>query len=197
MWKRSLFAIGLALTFSLISMAQEQKDNALLTGIKVHGYWEISVFEPDGTLVSEVAFENALISPGTLTTLINGDAVAGGMYLVVTKQNVSSTAKPCNGDCIIAPVGMGVTSPTSTNLITSQIGTNFETLRLAGSVTATNTASIDLVQTWILLCGGAKTTANCRTSPDTENLFTSKTLTSAVNVTAGQIVQITVDLTFN
>ena len=170
------------------------------TGIQVHGHWTIRVLDPDGSLVQEVSFENALTSPATLTSLLNGDAVSGGGYVVATNQNaVSSGVGPCNPDCEIGPTGLnaGITFDSS-NLTLTLMGTNFETLRMAGSFTVTTTSTIDLVQSWFCVCNGTTNNATqCKASPDSCGVFTSKILGSAVSVTAGQIVQITVDLTFS
>ena len=118
----------------------------------------------------------------------------------MTNQTATSTGMgPCNPDCELAPAGMNVgTAVDSTNLTDTQIGTNYETLRLAGSVTVTNAATVDMVQTWILLCNGNNNTAaQCFANPDSASVFTSKILSPGTSVTAGQIVQVTVDLTFS
>ena len=202
---RIVWAIfGLVLAGSVLAGEQKKygeiANNLLDSGIEVHGYWQITVLDPDGTVVNEVAFNNALTNPAALTTLIMDDAVSGGLYLVVTNQTaVSSGIGPCNPDCEIAPVGMntGITVD-STDLTTTQQGSNFETLRLAGNVTVTTTSTIDLVQSWILLCNGdTNTAAQCRANPDSASVFTSRVLSPSVSVTAGQIVQITVDITFS
>lgn len=170
------------------------------TGIAVHGHWKLTILNADKSLHTEIEFDNALVNPAALTTLIMDDAVSGGIYLTVTNQSATSSGTgPCNPDCDIAPTGMNIGfTPDSTNLTTTQTGTNFETLRLAGDFTVTNTSTIDLVQSWILLCNGAtNTAAQCRANPDSSSVFTSKILASGVAVTAGQIVQVTVDITFS
>ena len=173
--------------------------DAPATGIQVHGHWKVEVFGVDGTKVQEIEFDNALVSPGTLTTLIMDDAVSGGLYLIVTDQNAASTGTgPCDPDCQIATSDMrtGLT-PNSNNLTATQQGSDYETLRLAGSVEVANNATIDLLQTWMLVCNGDNNTASqCRGNPDSEGVFTSKILSSGVSVSAGQLVQITVDITF-
>ena len=88
-------------------------------------------------------------------------------------------------------------TPNSNNLTATQQGSDYETLRLAGSVEVANNATIDLLQTWMLVCNGDNNTASqCRGNPDSEGVFTSKILSSGVSVSAGQLVQITVDITF-
>lgn len=172
----------------------------LSQGIELEGLWKISVLEPDGTLVEEKVFHNALVNPAALTGLLDHGAVSGGVYVLLTDQTAVSTGiGPCDPDCEIVVSGMSIgLTPESTNLVASQVGTNFETLRLSGSVTVSNNATIDLVNTWILLCNGAtNTAAQCRAAPDSASVLTSKVLSSAVSVTSGQIVQVTVDLTFS
>ncbi len=190
---RFFAAVVLALSFVSTALAQDS------VGIKVHGYWTIDVLSPEGEVVSHHEFENAFINPGGLATLVMDDGVSGGLYVVMTNQNSGSSGMgPCNPDCEIAAAGMDIgTTPDSTSLTATQIGTNFETIRLAGNVTIANTSSIDLVQSWILFCGDSKPPPQCRANSDSIAVFTSKILSTAINVTAGQIVQVQVDLTFS
>ena len=198
--KSVLIALLAALTLAAQAGESTHEGGGMHSGIRVHGHWKIAVFEPNGTKVREITFQNALVNPGTLPALIRGEAVAGGMYIVATNQNAQSSGTgPCNPDCEIAPNGLttGI-SHDSNNLVLSYQGNNFETLRLAGSVTATASSTIDLVQTWITLCNGSvKNSSQCSDGSDSASVFTQKTLNSGVAVTAGQIIQITVDLTFS
>lgn len=186
----------LFLSVGAILPAQVGDQDLNRTAIHVEGKWTLDILEADGTLVKSHRFFNALVNPGALTGLINGDASAGGTYVVLANQTPSSGI--CgNQDCEITDGSMMISiTPDATNLQKQITGNDFETLRLTGFVTASNSGSIDVVRTWILLCG-SKTPADCKASPDSESVLTAKTLGSPIAVSQGQIVQFTVDLTFN
>ena len=195
----TLFFIALSSTAVPASDHQRPANGGggLGSSIQVHGHWTIAVLEPDGQKVREVSFNNALVGASVLAVLLGADAVTGGMYMEIDNQNGGSG--PCNNlSCEIVPSGMnpGIT-PESTDMTVSFVGTNFETLRLYGSVTATSTTTLDQVTTWSLLCNKTDTVADCRANPDSASVLTRKTLGSGVSVTAGQIIQVTVDLTFS
>ncbi len=76
-------------------------------GIKVHGHWTIEVRNPDGTVVSQTEFENAL-SPGFSFPIINGltaQVPGGGAFLsalmagqaVITPGNWAVLVEGTNG----------------------------------------------------------------------------------------------------
>src|SRR6185295_728382 len=77
-------------------------------GIKVHGHWTIDVKNPDGSLVSQYVFENALEDGTILSQMLSRTKVPGewGVYLW---QVGSGLRKPCpsyfNGACVIGEVG--------------------------------------------------------------------------------------------
>ncbi|MEM9303396.1 MAG: hypothetical protein AAGE01_14870 [Pseudomonadota bacterium] len=189
------FLIALMITTLGLSTASAENSE----GIAVRGHWTIEVLSPDGERVSRHEFTNALVGASVLTAVLVDDAVSGGLYVLLTNQNAGSSGMgPCNPDCEIAESGADIGgTPDSTSLTATVTGTNFETIRLAGNVTIANTSTIDIVQTWNLLCGGTNTPSQCKASSDSLILLTSKTLSTAINVTAGQIVQVQVDLTFS
>lgn len=202
MWLRNVGVVMLVMAVGFTAFAGEEKkakpssSDTMKSGIEVEGYWKLTVLNPDGTLAQEVAFHNALVNPAILTGFIKGIVAPGGMY--VELGNSSSTGGPCgNSVCNISDgvLNIGLT-PDATNLTFTDMGTNFETLRLQGNVTVTSAATIDLVRTWLAVCGQLKP-SDCKTNPDSLGVFTSKTLSSGVAVTVGQIVQFTVDITFS
>ena len=182
---------------TLAQQTAPSAESALSTGIHVLGEWKIVVLDPDGTVIETREFRNALTAPSLLASALAGDALLGGTYVVLEPAN--GQTGPCQGsECTIVPSDLTISvSPDSTNLVETIEGTNFETLKLEGSVTVDTPASITQVATWTLACGPAKTMAQCKSGADSENRFTTKTLASAVAVTAGQIVQVTVRLTFS
>jgi hypothetical protein len=56
----------IALLSTNFATAHEEDD----TSIKVHGDWEITVTNPDGSIAQERSFQNALVTPGLLVGLL-------------------------------------------------------------------------------------------------------------------------------
>jgi hypothetical protein len=182
----------------LISFAGEtpERNSKLSSAIEVEGLWVIEVFNADGSFDKAYTFENALIGASLFTSFLNSDVVPGGMYMVLSNtQNQQNGI--CASDCNIGPSSLnaGLTYD-STDFATSFRGNTFETLRLSGNITATQTGTIDQVATWHCICGVNDNPMTCAASPDSCSVVTRRTLPSAVAVNQGQIVQITVDITF-
>jgi hypothetical protein len=83
-------------------------------GIVVHGHWTITVKNPDGTISSHNAFENALdtLGPETLTGLLGGTTVPGGFQ--VTLDSATPGAGPCAGTIGSGILGAGGSTPSTT-----------------------------------------------------------------------------------
>ncbi|CAM2010502.1 hypothetical protein [Acanthopleuribacter pedis] len=164
--------------------------------IHVEGVWTIQIMNPDGSEASTRTFHNALVGASVLTALLNAEAVIGGSYLVLDDNAGNG---PCSGSCEIgsSSLNAGLTYD-STNLVRSITGQNFETLVLSGSVTATSTHTVSSVVSWFCLCNGTtNNTTQCAASPDSCSVLTRKTLASPINVTTGQIIQVTLEITFS
>lgn len=167
-------------------------------GIHVAGVWTISVFDAEGREVSTRTFHNDLVGEGMLTGMINAEVVCGGNYLVVEEIS-SGNNGPCGGPCNIGAPGLnsGITFQ-STNLTRTTQGNDFETLVLSGSVTATSNHNVNAVTSWLCVCNATqKNATQCAASPDSCGVLTQKTLTSPITVTSGQIIQVTLEITFS
>ena len=176
--------------------SKTEAGNGLSSAIQVSGYWKVEVYNADGSLDKVREFHNGLVGASALPVLLNGEGVAGGLYIELGN---SSQVGPCNNtNCTIAKnANIGIT-PNSTDLTVTNTGNNFETLSLAGSVTVSTTTTIDVVSSWVCLCNGQnENSTQCEASPDSCLVFTRRTLTQGVAVTAGQIVQVTVQITFS
>lgn len=181
--QRKLIGVMLAgLLFSLMASPAAAQEE----GIKVHGDWVIEVRNPDGTIVARHEFKNALTWTGTL-------ALAGTLGRTYTPVAWGiRIGSPCQHDLmalrapclIVEPGAQSEFGPTRTfsNLAISVTGGE---LTLSGSVTATRTDTIDRVATQL-------TDASFH-----RHIFTEKNLPTPVPVTAGQIVQVTVRISFS
>jgi hypothetical protein len=193
-------------------------------GIKVHGHWTIDVKNPDGTLAQHHEFENSLQLEGaaTIIQLITGIDVPSDMGIGVTspagqtppcgvsQQNIclmvrSLKDEPGTSFCIsLAQCSVNLTS--AINLASQPYS-----LTYSGSFQASFAGSITGVESVLGTCNltpaiSAETTspAGCTAETGfppagstTGFAYFSATTISAVAVTTGQIVQVSVAFTFS
>ena len=164
-------------------------------GIRVHGQWTIDVRNPNGKLVTHREFKNALTQSGAtfLTNFIARNFVPGEWRIMLTGTYGTWTISETSS---IEPSAF----PTLTATYESS------GLVLRGTVTAPATGRIDEVHTGLTVCGYSEALV-CRTpghQSDNQVRFTSKTLspstvppTAPVDVTQGQIIQVTVTISFS
>lgn len=185
------------LAMHLEPVAPDQDASEQTTGIHVRGVWTIEVRNADGTLDKVYNFENALVGPSLLTSFLEATLVTGGTYIELTNSSDPS-ATPC-GNCSVGPSTLNSgTTFVSTDYNVQVSGTNFEVITLAGNITASTNGTFDTVASWVCVCSSSqKTQPQCAASPDSCAVLTRKTLTSPVTVNAGQIVQITVAISFS
>ena len=182
-----------------------------LEGVKVHGHWVINVKNPDGTLAQHREFENSLTNPNIMVALLYGSEVAQDFTINLGGSTppctVSSSSYPCvivhNLSVLPANAICGTYYCVTGLTVTPTYGQN-PTLVLAGSLTATQAGSISSVSTDIGICG-SPTTTQTATSPSTcaagNNPYGYSALTgtgiTAVPIISGQIIQVTVTITFS
>jgi hypothetical protein len=199
MWKHRILAMT---TLAIACVAALPAAWAQDEGLKVRGHWTIDVRQPDGTLVSRHEFDNALV----LTT---SNQSRGGDLLLVSmlgRTMTMSTRSPwvvflgTLGATLVlseAAADFPVTVPadqTSTNLAVRVLPTP-PRLELAGSIAAPADASITNVSTALWPCQG--TDPACATVPSRAVLFTRHVLATPIAVLQGQIVQVTVRISFS
>jgi hypothetical protein len=150
-------------------------------GVTVHGWWTIKVVD-QGRVVSERQFENALVNSGAseITSLLTGHKVGGFCNLFVYQ----------NGLFLFDLVQL------RTDLTVAASGGH---IVLSGNHTATAAMSIDKVQTNVFTCPSTATASTCSSGAGghTGHQFTDANLSPPVSVANGQIVQITVDISFS
>jgi len=182
----------------------QAEEDASAEGITVHGHWKLDIFNADGALDRSVEFENALVGGGP-TQLANvlGRVWTPGAWSI---QLLSAETQPCDDGsgpeaCLISELEFeGPNAFTTLTLDTSTPGE----LTLAGQATIANTTTIDGVQTQWLNCESNISPDNCPGSlsvPESGSTFTSKLLAETeagpVPVTEGQVVQVSVTLSFS
>jgi hypothetical protein len=156
-------------------------------GIKVHGHWTIDVRNPDGTLASHNDFENSLLPTGgaALSSSLARTGVIGSwkVTLLTTSAGV-----------------LGALSETSSNLTVGAptSGPNSGNLVLNGSFTDVQGGIVAMVSSLFDSCSPGVLPASCiDANAVTETVFTSKTLSTPVTIVTGQLVQVTVVISFS
>jgi hypothetical protein len=215
------FGLLVSLTASLLAEGVDDSRPSR-GGITVHGHWIIDVLDPDGTVVTQREFDNAITQSGR-----------GFIARVLARTNYlspweielgSSTGNgPCagayfggvpnNSSCWIVDVGIEPLAYAASYLAVFPTGTTTvggaggAQVILTGRITALTAGEINRVATHRTLCplGNpspyATTTDSCLYTGPGE-VFTSHDLTAAqgpgapLPVTAGQIVQVTVTVSF-
>lgn len=202
-------------------------EDSVHQGVKMHGHWIIDVKNPDGSLVEHRDFENALEGGGQgfLVGLMSGYLVPGNYMIVMGPQSgngacvatfqwcgivTSLTTYPGAGYCGSYYCGTGLT--VTPNLGSSGLSEGPFSLVLAGSITANQTGTIGSVYSLISTCAniGYSGTVNpstmessspvsCVSQISPEPWFgpLSQANITPIAVANGQIIQVTVTITFS
>ena len=190
-------------------------------GLKMHGHWVIDVRNPDGTLAEHRDFENSIQFGGQayLIGLLAGYVVPSD-YAIDLVSN-SATNPPCTANgteaCFIVrslstspgnfACPIGACSANLTYTFNQSSGAN-SSMVLAGSIMANQAGVIGAVAT---LAGGCPSTATqtslATVSPATCNastaiplsviVVTATNLAAPINVVSGQLIQVTVTISFS
>jgi len=167
-------------------------------GIGVSGYWKIDVRNPDGSLASHTEFENALTADGQLT-LVN--ALLGANAYSSMAIVLSGSPQPCMGTLV------NVTAPLPCFINGASLSSAPQTspsgaLLLTGSTTALNNGVISSVSTLSRVICGSGPVVGCGTLSG-DYTFTAFALggpgssVPPIPVTTGQIIQVSVTLSFS
>lgn len=199
----SLACAALVLAFSGLAAAAEP-GGGTREGITVHGHWRIEVVDPDGTVVSTTEFENALTTEGqgflggTL-----GRQGSTGAWKIVLLSPVGGDG-PCDDGlgfqtaCVISESGAYWAGDLvhSSDLTVASTPTG---ATLSGSVAVAFATSVGGVETYVKSCNASVPPAACPgyTPAYGHHRFTATTLASPPAVQPGQIVNVTVNLSFS
>jgi hypothetical protein len=152
-------------------------------GIKIHGHWVIDVRNPDGKLVTHREFENSYLDTNFLSIILARQNSVGLWEVLLSGLGGTYTiGEPAQPGSII-----------SKNLT---ISPSHDSVVLIGSWTAVDTADIRVVETAVAECPPSVAPA----TPCTDgfsNGFTSTALSPPISFVLGQIVQVTVTISFS
>lgn len=172
--------------------AAKQAPKGMHTGITVHGWWKIDVRNPDGKLVEHREFENSLTTGGIAPTDITGDMFLTGLLdRTITPGQWVVTLTAVNGTNFA--LQLGEPGPACANvggcvqsLSIAPTGSDSGSLALVGAVSVPlgtpSGASIGLVST--------------QNSAQNAGAFTTAFPSPAIQVSAGQLVNVSVTFSF-
>jgi hypothetical protein len=168
-------------------------------GIKVHGHWVIEVRNPDGKLVTKREFENALESGSVLSEILTHTYTTGPWIVSLGGPGDTlggTSTSPCAPNaCLVVEPSLDFPNAFKTLAVTLSSGS----IVLSGNLTAPSAAAIGGVSTGISVCHPDISPVACTTSPSPE--FMSQPLTqttiSPITVAQGQVVQVTVTISFS
>ncbi|MGH9139592.1 MAG: hypothetical protein ACRD2I_00470 [Vicinamibacterales bacterium] len=198
-----MLVAAMVLALVPIVRAQTMPGDRRNDAIRINGHWMIDVLDADGTLAERREFDNALTPTGggILSRILtqtnglarwtielgafNGGPCSGGTFNGINTNScymVDAQATPVlAGTAVFRTLTAAIGGPNNVQLI------------LTGTVTAATAGEIDFVSTVQSLC--ANTVAGCNL-PAINDRFTGHTLDTPVLVTAGQIIQVTVTISF-
>lgn len=179
-------------------------------GIKVHGHWTIEVRDSDGTLVTHREFENSLQAGGAALGAVLSRQYVPGTWVV---SLISHSGGLCfvsgqDGECDIGENSLAGLPNVTTGLTVGTVGGGTSAVTgvsLNGSTNVPSAGSILEVSTLLFLCPSTMTPSACYNLGNKNGSggapaglqFTLATLTNPVNISAGQTVAVTVNITFS
>jgi hypothetical protein len=183
-------------------------------GIKVHGHWTIEVRNPDGTTVTHREFENSLQALGAtvLARVLNSEVTPGGWAIVLDGIPTSPWLPKDNSlqlgiqyisntSAVIMRSGFFQPPPADSNAFLNLVSNSTVNgqLVISGSALAAQSGSVSIVSTYLDNCGNVFSPTDCvtKTLPYLFTQFTAVTLSSPVQVSAGQTVAATVTISFS
>lgn len=187
-------------------------------GIQVHGHWTIVVRNPDGLVTSTHEFENSIIPAGggpEFLTQVLARSIGVGKWKVVLGGPGPNAQNPYIGgpcavyagnqsQCTIVETGENPASYNSVSgtvfatlsLSVPKTGANAGKLVLTGSATAATTNSITEVETGVSTSGNTIMYFNGN-QQSSGAAFTRAILAQTINVQAGQVIEVTVVISFS
>jgi hypothetical protein len=165
-------------------------------GIKVHGHWTIEVKNPDGTVVTHREFENSLVQTNLLSSILSRNASVGYWAIALTGSGVTSPY------VVYEPIGLSTIGTYDEGL---SVTTNGNNVVLTGAtVPAFGSLGISTVQTFMGSCPPPSVASSCQAchfTPDlvttTVPVFTQATLSTPIQVLAGQTIAVMVVISFS
>lgn len=170
-------------------VAKSESSGGPHEGITVHGHWMIEVRSPDGALVTHREFENSYAPSGNVLPVLLARQGSMGSWIVILYM--------ANSSIQIGEPALQV--PNGNLAVTAASGSG--QVVLTGNGPAPSNGSISDVQTSMHMCAPSTSPASCNTIAgligSTGLIFTTAHLATPIAVSANQIVQVTVTISFS
>ena len=206
-----LTALSAFLLTAAVTAAQSQSDLSQ-SSIRLHGHWTIEVRETDGRIVKRHEFDNALQDQRALLAIFGRVHSAGHWY--VSLGDLYGDGEPCLSGTPAVPTTCTLQEPGDARVYSGSTKLSVLSVALEGSpspnrlvllgtFTAQNTGQISAVSTGLGVCDPAVAPS----TPCTNGLAYSLTFhafaptgplgVGPIPVTAGQVVQVRVEISFS
>ena len=210
--RRTLFTMAsvLAIAAGAAVGASAQEAPGPREGIKVHGHWIIEVNNPDGTRAQYREFENALVAQGAgaLSRILGLQVVPSTWFVWVGSNTSADICQRVPGviiSCgITTPLGAQGASPTeffpNLTVTAPTSGPNAGKLVFSGQATSTspNPSSIGYVLTQMWMCPSTQLPGTgCMSAGITQANITQAQVTPSIPIQPGQVIQVTVIISFS
>jgi len=173
--------------------------NAGQQGVKVHGWWTVTVKNPDGTVADQRQFENSLTSDGAtlLTDILMGTSTPGA-WTVELSGNACSGSSHCYilDDRSQEDVS-SFASYFKTLSVAASSTTHGDVLVLSGYATASQDGSVTAVSTALYACSGDDAASACVASGLPSREVTEASLSSPISVIQNQQIAVKVVISFS
>ena len=201
---------SLALILAVATPLMAQTEPGQKEGVKVHGHWIIEVKNPDGTRAQYREFDNHLLAEGgAALSAILGQRLVPSTWLIWFGDSNFSNPQPCmrstfNTSCgISTPLAAQGTTPTeyhpTLTFSAPTTGPNAGKLVLSGNADSsyTGTSNLNYVITQMRFCPPTELVGTACFGPNLTFNITQADLSPAIPLQSGQIVQITVIISFS
>jgi hypothetical protein len=203
--RRLTLGAALAVALSSPAVPARAQDSAKRS-VVVHGHWTIEVLDPDGALVSRREFDNALLTNGSPILA----SILARRYRV-GQWSVNLSGPPGEGPCEPGPSGLSTCFFLEPGILENS-ASDFYTLTVSSPQAGPNAGRVVLTAHGIATSAAANSritsvTTNqftCRVEYPMQCLFTegaargefTGTSIPPISVVTGQIIQVTVVLSF-
>jgi len=176
-------------------------------GIKVHGHWSIEVRNPDGSVVTHREFENSLTPSGPLglARILSGTMSMGSWQIALSGADADMPCVDVAGGEASCNIVSSTYSPGGSRLpeyfgtlTVTEVEGSLNQVVLNGTATAGKQGDVSHVSTYILLCANTVAPSNCAVGAGLGQYpLTFTNVQSPINVATGQIIAVTVTISFS
>lgn len=169
----------------------EEAPSATRTGIGVSGVWTLEVRDPDGTVVERRELHNSFVdTTNDLARVLARQRTAGAWTIVLQGNPIGEGICDDGGSTVLLCLITTKSDTSAGHVFPLTLTVDTHALKLEGGATAMRDGEVAIVSTQFHTCPSSTAPDACEEDGDL-TLFTSATLPSPVNLTAGQTLYAT------